>query len=638
MTRKICLRCDWEGDTQEPACPDCGERPLYVVGPSPSQGADPVRSREVPEQPQTEPTIIESAPPEDALRAEEEEEEEATSRETAAGRSPRVAVAVVTALVLILAIGTWSKLRGGSPHAETAPGPSTSQQTSIGGVIPSPAGGERLNSLVQIDATSGVILDRVRVPTPRLVAVDGGSVWVYSQSDRTRSTLIRIDQATNTATRTFDAPGNMTTIAAVGGGVWLGDQHGGLYRLDRGTDTFLPGLDEAAALDPPNYLGDSLLAAAGSLWVSWFPPGPCCHPPPDLYRIDPASGGVIAKIDGGGVAAAYSDGFVLTLGAGRRAASADTIELARVDTSTYATQRTGTLSVPWDDLMAADGDIWTASPDGNAITRLDPQAVDFSQIRVGGPADALTSGGGAVWAAIGEKGIVVRYDLETERITTIDIGGTPTDVVFDDGSVWVVASGPVAVEAPPSTAALDAGERLGVGRHSLTVAGVPFSFRVPTSGWQGFGDLFIGTSTTGSRAAEAIIYWTTIDRGVDARPCGQWWGSAEGSTSDWAASASTTRGTDLVAGPTSTTIDGYPAQLVVFTVSGDVACQPGFFYTWRDPPGGPSWAGIDVGDTVRIWLVQTDTEVLYIEADTHSDAGPRVSREIQEIMRSIRFD
>jgi hypothetical protein len=32
MTAKTCLRCDWLGDTSEPSCPDCGQRPLFVTG------------------------------------------------------------------------------------------------------------------------------------------------------------------------------------------------------------------------------------------------------------------------------------------------------------------------------------------------------------------------------------------------------------------------------------------------------------------------------------------------------------------------------------------------------------------------------------------------------------------------------
>ena len=107
MTLKICLRCDWQGETKEPGCPNCGERPLYVVGAFPSEGAvarvggDPEeRSREVPstagiapsetESPQSNP----SPSPADTVEP--------------SSRPPRPAVAfVLAALVLTVILGTW---------------------------------------------------------------------------------------------------------------------------------------------------------------------------------------------------------------------------------------------------------------------------------------------------------------------------------------------------------------------------------------------------------------------------------------------------------------------------------------------------------------------------------------------------
>ncbi len=55
-------------------------------------------------------------------------------------------------------------------------------------------------------------------------------------------------------------------------------------------------------------------------------------------------------------------------------------------------------------------------------------------------------------------------------------------------------------------------------RRELTVGGVPFSFRVPTRGWEAFGDISINKSIVGPQGAEAIIYWTTIP-GDYANPC-----------------------------------------------------------------------------------------------------------------------
>jgi sugar lactone lactonase YvrE len=101
--------------------------------------------------------------------------------------------------------------------------------------------------------------------------------------------------------------------------------------------------------------------------------------------------------------------------------------------------------------MAADQAIWTASPSDDTITRFDPQAGDFSQIRVGGTTDALASSGDAMWAALGENGTVVRYDIATERVMRIDVGGRPTQLAFDDGSIWVTVVRPLVADQQPST-------------------------------------------------------------------------------------------------------------------------------------------------------------------------------------------
>jgi hypothetical protein len=181
-------------------------------------------------------------------------------------------------------------------------------------------------------------------------------------------------------------------------------------------------------------------------------------------------------------------------------------------------------------------------------------------------------------------------------------------------------------------------EPLRYGRHELTVEDVAFSFRTRRQGWFRFGRLYVAKSPTGPQPAEAVILWADIDRGAFARACGQWWGSPVGSAADYALAASRTRGTELVEGPTQVVVGGMPAQHVVFTVRRDVGCNPGFFHMWRPIEDGPSWTGIEVGDTVRIWLVEVDGRLLYIEGDTHANAGSPLARELLEIVDSIRFD
>jgi len=70
----------------------------------------------------------------------------------------------------------------------------------------------------------------------------------------------------------------------------------------------------------------------------------------------------------------------------------------------------------------------------------------------------------------------------------------------------------------------------------------------------------------------------------------------------------------------------------------DVGCDPGFFYRWPDDLGGAFWTSTEVGDTIRIWLVNVGGTLLYIEGDTHAGAGPELEREVQRIVNSIRFD
>jgi hypothetical protein len=181
-------------------------------------------------------------------------------------------------------------------------------------------------------------------------------------------------------------------------------------------------------------------------------------------------------------------------------------------------------------------------------------------------------------------------------------------------------------------------EFLRIGRHSLTVEGVPLSFSVSTRGWARYGNLYIGKSTVGPSGADAIIYWTSVSDGAHAEPCGQWWSSPVESMADFAAEASRKRGTEPLTGPSDVTLDGRAGQHVVFTVQQEVSCYPGFFYTWQQVEGGPFWNGIEVGDTIRIWLIKPGGKVLYIEGATHKNAGSNLEQEIQQIVKSIRFD
>ncbi len=304
-------------------------------------------------------------------------------------------------------------------------------------------------SLVRVDATTGEVLATVAIPfTPQRLAADDRSVWALVHGG---TQLVRIETATNAVTYTFPRAlwQGINSFAVADGHAWLGDWQGALSRLAPGENVAEPVLlDDPDGGGPLNYADH--FAAAGSLWVSAFPPGPCCLPPPDLYRVDPSTGRVIARIDGAAVAVAAGTGFLWALDTDDP--NADAPGLLRIDTETHATMPIGVLEFPWADLTVADGAVWASSPRDDTIVRLDAvTGEEEERIRLGGRPGALAAGGGAVWAVLDDK-TVARYDIAAGRVETIEVGGTPTDLGFADGSVWAAVDDPATVD--PGTASL----------------------------------------------------------------------------------------------------------------------------------------------------------------------------------------
>jgi hypothetical protein len=186
-------------------------------------------------------------------------------------------------------------------------------------------------------------------------------------------------------------------------------------------------------------------------------------------------------------------------------------------------------------------------------------------------------------------------------------------------------------------------------RRAVTEEGVTFSFRVPnTGGWEGFrslptdksagGPISINKSIVGPQGAEVIVFWTSFPDGDYADPCARLLNPPVGSSAaDLAAAVSTAPGTELVTGPSNVTVGGRPAKHVVLTVREDVGCDPGFFYTWKDVHGGALWPTTGVGNTIRVWIVDVDRARLFIAAGTTEQASSGLEKEIQQIIRSIRF-
>ena len=199
----------------------------------------------------------------------------------------------------------------------------------------------------------------------------------------------------------------------------------------------------------------------------------------------------------------------------------------------------------------------------------------------------------------------------------------------------------------------------GIARLPVTEKGVKFSFRVPpTSGssedyvgdWERFssiptdksagGPISLNKSFSGPQDAEAIIFWTSFPDGDYADPCARLLSPPVGSSAaNLAAAVSTAPGTELVTGPSNVTLGGRPAKHVELTVRKNVGCDPGFFYTWKEVPGGAFWQTTEVGDTIRVWIVDIDGTRLFIEAQTTRQvAGDDRKQEVEQIVESIRFN
>jgi hypothetical protein len=187
-----------------------------------------------------------------------------------------------------------------------------------------------------------------------------------------------------------------------------------------------------------------------------------------------------------------------------------------------------------------------------------------------------------------------------------------------------------------------------IGRHSVVVDGVRFSFRVPTSGWEPYGTVQISKSIAGPQGAEAVIFWAAYPEGADANPCPRVLGPHALTAAELGAQVANADGTEVISGPVDTTVGGLPASHVVVTVRDAVGCDPGFFYNWKAKPGGAMWDVTELGDTIRVWAVETDSTLLFIGAETHRMASPldevgptgraRLESDIQEIVDSIEFE
>ena len=242
---------------------------------------------------------------------------------------------------------------------------------------------------------------------------------------------------------------------------------------------------------------------------------------------------------------------------------------------------------------------------------------------------ALIVGAGA--AALLAVGILIGWTIGPPS----GWGPSPSPALGSAVAQTSASSSVASTPRPSDPDALTRRHRAGSIRFSLTVG----------AGWESFGPEYpnyITKSATGGQGAEALIYWTNVPRGglpVLAESCYYLRTQRAGhSAADLAAVVAAAPGTDLITGPSQVTLGGYPAQHVALIVREDVGCDPGFFFTYPNAYGGALWPETSPRDTIRVWIIDVEGDLLFIAGATKPAAGAALEQDIDDIVQSIRFE
>jgi len=199
------------------------------------------------------------------------------------------------------------------------------------------------------------------------------------------------------------------------------------------------------------------------------------------------------------------------------------------------------------------------------------------------------------------------------------------------------------VQPSPSSTTAAAHPRIGtlaIGRHSLTREGKTFSIAVSTDGWFSNGEFGIDKGDTTEPDAAGFIFWTETPDGVYTDPCGQVQGPPVAKTaSALAEAASKVPGIQVISGPTSVAVGGYPAQKLVIKVPGNAPCKagPNGFHLWYSQVAGGRWA-TTLDSTIYTWIIDADGAIIWIDGETYKDASPATVQEVNQIGDSIQFE
>lgn len=207
-------------------------------------------------------------------------------------------------------------------------------------------------------------------------------------------------------------------------------------------------------------------------------------------------------------------------------------------------------------------------------------------------------------------------------------------------------SSPTPSPSPSPELAFPRAGELAIGRHSMTLNGLRLSLNLAAPGWTSNGEWGFDKSTgIGPDGAGFILWPDAAPNGVYADPCAHVTAPPIGaSAAKLAAAVAALPGTELVSGPSDVNVGGYPAKLVVVTFGKHADCNADGrltgeeFYLWYGPGAGNARYATELGSTIRVWIVDVDGTIVWIDGETYNGAGPEPGAELEQIVNSIQFE
>jgi hypothetical protein len=247
-------------------------------------------------------------------------------------------------------------------------------------------------------------------------------------------------------------------------------------------------------------------------------------------------------------------------------------------------------------------------------------------------------------AAIVVVAVVGLNMVNGNGVSTGGVGPTPTPsstATPTPSSTATPTPTPLPTPTPPPTApprVLPSAGALAVGRHQVTTNGTPFSVELTTPDWNS-GDYGFDKGGSVGPSDAWLLFWNDPPIGVFDVPCAGIKSPAAATLADLADAIASIPGTDLVSGPEDVTVGGYPAKHVVVTVREDIGCPPDQFYLWYGVGGGGNARyASQAGSTIRVWAIDVDGKIVWIDGETYLGAPGKLGKEIQKIIDSVQFE